>query len=257
MVCAVATAKFPALTALSERLVENGLQSSLPQYEFLQLSTDPDRSLRQIYRKINGDGGVDAQTLTAGELQWLFHQIREDCVSPGELVTPRRIETALQISCELAAAAAENQLPLDEFYLRRELRVQADTSWAEAAEEYLASLRPDIDGLSAEYLLRPLASWAFPLERYPQELLTRVCTPARLKTLLPLAVRQRHYTPEQRDQFALDTGQHMPDLIQKITAGGPMVELMRFMSAANCACGLEPAGQTPRSSVRLVYAWIA
>lgn len=214
-----------SVNALTERLVESSLQSSLPQDEFLQLSTDPDQSLRQVYRKITGVGAFGPQALTAGELRWFFHQAREACVIPGELVTPRGIENALQISCELAAAAVENQLPFDEFYVRRELRLQSGTRWTDAAAQCLASLRPDIDALSAEFLLRPLASQAFPLEQYPAECLARICTPARLKALLPLAVRQRRYTPEQRDRFALETGQRMPDLIRKISAGGLSVEL--------------------------------
>ena len=85
------------------------------------------------------------QAMTPDELQWLFHQVREACVSPVDLVTPRGIETALQISRQLAAAAVENQLSF------RELRVQAGTNWTEAAVECPASLRPDIDAIGAVY----------------------------------------------------------------------------------------------------------
>ncbi|ELP0881973.1 hypothetical protein JMW42_28020 (plasmid) [Klebsiella pneumoniae] len=49
--------------------------------------------------------------------------------------------------------------------------MQAETSWADAAAQCLGSLRPDIEALSAEFLLRPLASQVFPLERYPAECL--------------------------------------------------------------------------------------
>ncbi|MBE5241504.1 hypothetical protein D5Y58_27865 [Klebsiella pneumoniae] len=84
--------------------------------------------------------------------------------------------------------------------------MQAETSWADAAAQCLGSLRPDIEALSAEFLLRPLASQVFPLERYPAECLAQICTPARLKKPLPLAVRQRRHTPEQRDRFAQETG---------------------------------------------------
>lgn len=214
-----------SVNALTERFIEHSLQSSAPQDEFVQLSTDPDQSLRQVYRKITGAGAFGPQALTAGELRWFFHQVREALISPGELISPQGIETALHISCELAAAALENQLTFDEFYVRRELRVQAETCWADAAAQCLGSLRPDIEALSAEFLLRPLASQAFPLERYPAECLAQICTPARLKKLLPLAVRQRRHTPEQRDRFAQETGQRMPDLIRKILAGGLSVEL--------------------------------
>ncbi|HHD7473879.1 TPA: hypothetical protein ACOVJJ_004434 [Klebsiella oxytoca] len=79
--------------------------------------------------------------------------------------------------------------------------------------------------MSAEFLLRPQASRAFPLESYPQEILTRICTPARLKNLFPLALRQRRYTPELRDRFALETGQSMPKLIRKTTVCELTVEL--------------------------------
>ncbi|MEI3779844.1 transcriptional regulator [Pectobacterium brasiliense] len=214
-----------SVNALAERMMETGLQGSAVSEEYLRLATDPDETLRQLYRKL-----ILGQTLGAPQLSRDTLQFMTDLAHQGyargqsQLVNLSRLRVLLDITGELLAWQMANHQPVDSHYLKSTFGLAGDDLPAEYAQ-FLTQLSPAISQDYAEHLLRPLASRAFDLHEIPDEVLATLFTRPRLKAIFPLCMYARHWDFDTRRRFMDQVRPILPAINETIDAGTVKLDL--------------------------------
>lgn len=209
-----------SVNALAERFLDVSLQTSAPDDDWLQLTTRPDEAVQLLYRKVILGETFGRQALRRAELRFmveLAHQAYRDA-GAKEFVRWPVLETLLNISFELLVWQAEQGLPVDGHYIKRTFEF-ATENWQEEAARFMREVSRAVDPGYAEYLLRPLASGCFSLDDYPDDVLARVFTPARLQQIFPLLMRTRQWTFEQRETFIQEMRPSVREMNETFTAG--------------------------------------
>jgi hypothetical protein len=81
----------------------------------------------------------------------------------------------------------------------------------------MAVMPHNVDSTWAEFLLRPLSFGALNLSAFPDEALSRICTPARLKLIFPLVIRAQNLDQNAMKGWAAATRLVTDDLSQAAT----------------------------------------
>ncbi len=105
----------------------------------------------------------------------------------NRLATLPALGTLLDITRDLLARQVEHDRPVDDHYLKGIF--PAGENWMEEFDRFRAALRPVVDQMYAEHLLRPLESDCFELADIPDANLSEIFTLPRLKTIFPLVLR--------------------------------------------------------------------
>ncbi|WP_263064746.1 transcriptional regulator [Dickeya dadantii] len=190
-----------SVNALAERLMETSLQGSAAGGEYLRLVTDPDESLRQLYRQLILGQNFGAAAPSRDTLQFLLELAHQGYSrGQGQLVSVPRLRILLDITFELLAWQVENSQPVDGHYLKGTFGL-AGKDWQAEFKDFLAQLTPAVTQDYAEHLLRPLVSRAFDLHTFSDEVLATIFTSLRLKAIFPLCMYARDWGFDDRRRF--------------------------------------------------------
>ncbi|MGE4995777.1 transcriptional regulator [Yersinia enterocolitica] len=209
-----------SVNALAERFLDMSLQSAVPDDDWLRLISQPDDTLRQLYRKIILGETFGRQTIRRSELRFMV-EMAHQAYSRGsqrEWVRLPVLVTLLNITFELLHWQAEKGLPVDHHYIQQTFEFETE-NWPDESARFLCELSPAVSPGYAELLLRPLASGCFTLTDFPDEVLARIFTPARLQQIFPLLMSTREWSVKQREAFIREMRPLIPELSDTFTAG--------------------------------------
>ncbi|QXD01319.1 hypothetical protein MKleb_5892 (plasmid) [Klebsiella sp. PL-2018] len=120
----------------------------------------------------------------------------------------------MDITQDLLTWQAENDRPVDGHYLKGIFRL-AGENWTVEFDAFLVALRPVVDQMYAEHLLRPLER----LADVPDAVLAEIFTLPRLKAVFPLVLRGLDWTGPKATALAQDLRPVIPAVTQTIEAG--------------------------------------
>lgn len=208
-----------SVNALAERFLDDGLKTVAPGDGYFQLVADPEATIRQLYRHIILGQTFGTAPVSRDELRFILVHAREAFVrGQGRLATLPALGTLLDITRDLLAWHVASGRPLDDHYLTGVFRLQGD-NLVEEFDAFLAALRPVVDQMYAEHLLRPLESDCFELAEVPDAALAEIFTLSRLKAIFPLVLRGLDWTPEQATAMAQDLRPVIPAVTETVQAG--------------------------------------
>ena len=145
-----------SVNALAERFLDDGLKTVVPGDGYFQLIADPEATVRQLYRHIILGQTFGTSALSRDELRFVLVHVREAFLrGHNRLATLPALDTLLDITGNLLAWQVEHDRPVDGHYLKGIFRL-AGKNWTEEFEAFRAALRPVVDQMYAEHLLRPL-----------------------------------------------------------------------------------------------------
>ncbi|WP_240042533.1 hypothetical protein PagCFBP13505_022090 (plasmid) [Pantoea agglomerans] len=200
-----------SVNALTERLLDGALKSTSPDDAFFALQANPAGTREALYRKLVRGETFGRQTVKRAELRWLFAQAHAACQTGSAFMSRSVMEALLGITFDALVYAAENGIPVDTYYINRAFDLTGEDYRAET-DAFMAALPHGVDTTWAGFLLCPLSSGALHLKAFPDEALVRICTPARLKVIFPLAVRAQAPQREDFSAWAAATGLVTDDL---------------------------------------------
>ena len=208
-----------SVNALAERFLDDGLKTVAPGDGYFQLIADPEATVRQLYRHIILGQSFGTATVSRDELRFILVHAREAFLrGQGRLATLPALRTLMDITRDLLAWYVASDRPLDDHYLTGIFRL-AGENWTEEFDAFLANLRPVVDQMYAEHLLRPLESDCFGLADLPDAVLAEIFTLPRLKTIFPLVLRGVDWTEGKATALAQDLRPVIPAMTETIEAG--------------------------------------
>lgn len=208
-----------SVNALAERFLDDGLKTVAPGDGYFQLIADPEATVRQLYRHIILGQSFGTATVSRDELRFILVHAREAFLrGQGRLATLPALRTLMDITRDLLAWYVASDRPLDDHYLTGIFRL-AGENWTEEFDAFLANLRPVVDQMYAEHLLRPLESDCFGLADVPDAVLAEIFTLPRLKTIFPLVLRGVDWTEGKATALAQDLRPVIPAMTETIEAG--------------------------------------
>ncbi|HBQ5109310.1 TPA: transcriptional regulator [Klebsiella pneumoniae] len=208
-----------SVNALAERFLDNGLKTVAPGDGYFQLVADPDATVRQLYRHIILGQTFGTAPVSRDELRFILTYAREAFIcGQNRLATLPALGTLLDITRDLLAWQVENDRPVDGHYLKGIFRLTGE-NWMEEFDAFLAELRPVVDQMYAEHLLRPLESGCFELADVPDSQLAEIFTLPRLKGIFPLVLRGLDWTEEKATALAQELRPAVPAVTEIIEGG--------------------------------------
>ncbi|ELY4070219.1 transcriptional regulator [Cronobacter sakazakii] len=208
-----------SVNALAERFLDDGLKTVAPGDGYFQLIADPEATVRQLYRHIILGQTFGSAPVTRDEVHFMLNHARNAFLhGKDRLATLPALDTLLDITRDLLAWQVENDRPVDGPYLKGIFRL-AGENWTEEFDRFRAQLRPVVDQMYAEYLLRPLESDCFELADVPDSQLAEIFTLPRLKDIFPLVLRGLEWSTEQARALAQELRPAVPAVMQTIEAG--------------------------------------
>lgn len=208
-----------SVNALAERFLDDGLKTVAPGDGYFQLIADPEATVRQLYRHIILGQTFGTATVSRDELRFILVHAREAFLhGQGRLATLPALRTLMDITRDLLAWHVASDRPLDDHYLTGIFRLPGD-NLVEEFDAFLANLRPVVDQMYAEHLLRPLESDCFGLADVPDAVLAEIFTLPRLKTIFPLVLRGVDWTEGKATALAQDLRPAIPAMTETIEAG--------------------------------------
>ncbi|KLW15565.1 hypothetical protein [Enterobacter sp. BWH52] len=208
-----------SVNALAERFLDDGLKTVAPGDGYFQLIADPEATVRQLYRHIILGQTFGTATVSRDELRFILVHAREAFLrGQGRLATLPALRTLMDITRDLLAWHVASDRPLDDHYLTGIFRL-AGENWTEEFDAFLANLRPVVDQMYAEHLLRPLESDCFGLADVPDAVLAEIFTLPRLKAIFPLLLRGLDWTEGKATALAQDLRPAIPAVTETIEAG--------------------------------------
>lgn len=210
-----------SINALAERYLVVSLKTSFLDEDWLRLTSQPDETVHQLYQKIILGETFGHQTVRRAELRFIVemaHKAYRDA-SPREYVRLSVLETLLEISFELLIWRAENCLPVNGHYIKQIFEFETE-NWREESARFMRELNHAVDPGYAEYLLRPLVSCCFSLADFPDDMLARIFTLARLKHIFPLLMMHtRQWSKAQHNRFIRDMRPLVMEMNEMFTTG--------------------------------------
>ncbi|HAM2759728.1 TPA: transcriptional repressor PifC, partial [Escherichia coli] len=208
-----------SVNALAERFLDDGLKTVAPGDGYFQLIADPEATVRQLYRHIILGQTFGTSALSRDELRFVLVHVREAFLrGHNRLATLPALDTLLDITGNLLAWQVEHDRPVDGHYLKGIFRL-AGKNWTEEFEAFRAALRPVVDQMYAEHLLRPLESDCFGLAEVPDAVLAEIFTLPRLKAVFPLMLRGLDWNTEQARTLAQELRPVISAVTETIEAG--------------------------------------
>lgn len=208
-----------SVNALAERFLDDGLKTVAPGDGYFQLVADPEATVRQLYRHIILGQTFGTSMLSRDELRFVLVHARESFLrGHNRLATLPALDTLLDITGDLLAWQVEHDHPVDGHYLEGIFRL-AGKNWTEEFDAFRAELRPVVDQIYAEHLLRPLESDCFNFADIPDSALAGIFTLPRLKAVFPLMLRGLDWSTEQARALAQELRPALPAVTQSIEAG--------------------------------------
>ena len=208
-----------SVNALAERFLDDGLKTAATGDGYFQLIADPEATVRQLYRHIILGQTFGTSTLSRDELRFILTYSREAFVrGQGRLATLPALGILLDIIRDLLAWHVASDRPLDTHYLTGIFRLPGE-NLVEEFERFRTELRPVVDQMYAEHLLRPLESGCFELADVPDSQLAEIFTLPRLQAIFPLVLRGLGWTPEQATAMAQDLRPALPAVTENTEAG--------------------------------------
>ena len=214
-----------SVNALAERFLDDGLKTVAPGDGYFQLIADPEATVRQLYRHIILGQTFGTSALSRDELRFVLVHVREAFLrGHNRLATLPALDTLLDITGNLLAWQVEHDRPVDGHYLKGIFRL-AGKNWTEEFEAFRAALRPVVDQMYAEHLLRPLESDCFGLAEVPDAVLAEIFTLPRLKAVFPLMLRGLDWNTEQARTLAQELRPVISAVTETIEAGTLRLEI--------------------------------
>ncbi|HDU5652569.1 TPA: transcriptional regulator [Klebsiella aerogenes] len=214
-----------SVNALAERFLDDGLKTVAPGDGYFQLVADPEATVRQLYRHIILGQTFGTAQVNRDELRFMLNHARDAFLhGKDRLATLPALGTLLDITRDLLAWQVENDRPVDGHYLKGIFRL-AGENWTEEFDRFRVALRPVVDQMYAEYLLRPLESDCFELADVPDSQLAEIFTLLRLKAIFPLVLRGLDWTTDKATALAQDLRPVIPAVTETIEAGTLRLEI--------------------------------
>lgn len=214
-----------SVNALAERFLDNGLKTVAPGDGYFQLVADPEATVRQLYRHIILGQTFGTSVLSRDELRFMLVHTREAFLrGHNRLATLPALGTLLDITRDLLAWQVEHDRPMDGHYLKGIFRL-AGENWTQEFDAFRAELRPVVDQMYAEHLLRPLESDCFGLAEVPDAVLAEIFTLPRLKAIFPLVLRGLDWTPDKATALAQELCPVILAVTQTIEVGTLRLEI--------------------------------
>lgn len=214
-----------SVNALAERFLDDGLKTVAPGDGYFQLIADPEATVRQLYRHIILGQTLGSAPITRDELRFMLNHAR-NAFQHGKdrLATLPALGTLLDITRDLLAWQVENDRPVDGPWLKGIFHLTGE-NWTEEFDTFLAELRPVVDQMYAEHLLRPLDSDCFDLAEVPDAVLAEIFTLSRLKAVFPLMLRGLDWSGERARDLAQELRPVIPAVTESIEAGTLRLEI--------------------------------
>jgi hypothetical protein len=214
-----------SVNALAERFLDDGLKTVAPGDGYFQLIADPDATVRQLYRHIILGQTFGTTPVSRDELRFILVHAREAFLrGHNRLATLPALGTLLDITRDLLAWQVEHDRPVDSHYLKGIFRL-AGENWTEEFDAFRKELRPVVDQMYAEHLLRPLESDCFALADIPATALAQIFTLPRLKAIFPLVLRGLNWTDEKAAALAQELRPLIPAVTETIETGTLRLEI--------------------------------
>lgn len=214
-----------SVNALAERFLDDGLKTVAPGDGYFQLVADPDATVRQLYRHIILGQTFGTSVLSRDELRFMLVHAREAFMhGRNRVATLPALHTLLDITRDLLAWQVEHDRPVDGHYLKGIFRL-AGENWTQEFDAFRAKLRPVVDQMYAEHLLRPLESDCFELADVPDSQLAEIFTLPRLKDIFPLVLCGLEWSTEQARALAQELRPALPAVTETIEAGTLRLEI--------------------------------
>lgn len=205
-----------SVNALAERFLDDGLKTVAPGDGYFQLIADPEATVRHLYRHIILGQTFGTSALSRDELRFMLVHTREAFLrGHNRLATLPALGTLLDITRDLLAWQVEHDRPVDGHYLKGIFRLTGE-NWTEEFDTFRAELRPVIDQMYAEHLLRPLESDCFELTEVPDVVLAEIFTLPRLKVVFPLMLRGLDWSGEKARELAQELRPVIPAVTETI-----------------------------------------
>lgn len=202
-----------SVNALAERFLDNGLKTAATGDGYFQLVADPEATVRQLYQHIILGQTFGTALVSRDELRFILAYAREAFIcGRNRVATLPALDTLLDITRDLLAWQVEHDRQVGGPYLKGIFRLSGE-NWMEEFDAFRAALRPVVDQMYAEYLLRPLESDCFNLADIPDSALAGIFTLPRLKAIFPLMLRGLDWSGEK----ARDLAQEMRPIISAVT----------------------------------------
>ncbi|WPS11090.1 transcriptional repressor PifC (plasmid) [Klebsiella aerogenes] len=214
-----------SVNALAERFLDDGLKTVAPGDGYFRLIADPEATVRQLYRHIILGQNFGTSALSHDELRFMLVHAREAFLrGHNRLATLPALGTLLDITRDLLVWQVEHDRPVDGHYLKGIFRL-AGENWTEEFDAFRAELRPVVDQMYAEHLLRPLESDCFELAEVPDAVLAEIFTLPRLKAVFPVMLRGLAWNTEQARALAQELRPAIPAVTETIGAGTLRLEI--------------------------------
>ncbi|EKP5434595.1 transcriptional regulator [Salmonella enterica] len=214
-----------SVNALAERFLDDGLKTVAPGDGYFQLVADPEATVRQLYRHIILGQTFGTAAVSRDELRFILAYSREAFISgQSRLATLPALGTLLDITRDLLAWQVAHDRPVDSHYLKGIFRL-AGENWTEEFDAFRAELRPVVDQMYAEHLLRPLESDCFNLAGISDSALAGIFTLPRLKAVFPLMLRGLDWSGERARDLAQELRPVIPAVTETIEAGTLRLEI--------------------------------
>lgn len=208
-----------SVNALAERFLDDGLKTVAPGDGYFQLIADPEDTVRQLFRHIILGQTFGAAPVSRDELRFILAYAREAFMrGQNRVATLPSLHILLDITRDLLDWQVEHDRPVDGPWLKGVFRL-AGEDWTEEFDAFRAELRPVVDQMYAEHLLRPLESDCFELSEVPDAVLAEIFTLPRLKAIFPLVLRGLDWTEPKATALAQDFRPVIPAVTQTIEAG--------------------------------------
>lgn len=208
-----------SVNALAERFLDDGLKTAATGDRYFQLVSDPEATIRQLYRHIILGQTFGTSALSRDELRFMLVHTREAFLrGHNRLATLPALGTLLDITRDLLVWQVERGHPVEGHYLKGIFRLVGE-NWTEEFDAFRAELRPVVDQMYAEHLLRPLESGCFELTSVPDDVLAEIFTLPRLKAIFPLVLRGLDWTPDKATALAQELRPVIPAVTETIKAG--------------------------------------
>lgn len=214
-----------SVNALAERFLDDGLKTATAGDGYFQLIADSDATARQLYRHIILGQTFGTNPVSRDELRFILVHAREAFLNGKDrLATLPALGTLLDITRELLACQMEHGHPVDSQYLKGIFRL-AGENWTAEFDAFRSELRPVVDQMYAEYLLRPLESDCFKLADVPDSQLAEIFTLPRMKTIFPLVLRGLDWRAEKARALAQELRPIIPAVTETIKAGTLRIDI--------------------------------
>lgn len=147
-----------SINALTESVLENSLKTAPAGDGYFQLIAGLEATVRQLYRHLILGQTFGMSTVSRDELRFVLVHAREAFLrGHNRLASLPALGTLLDITRDLLAWQVEHDCPVDSPYLKGIFRL-AGENWTEEFDAFRTELRPAVDQMYTEHLLRPLES---------------------------------------------------------------------------------------------------